>query len=211
MRRFAWQAPASIFPGGTTNACKEPEVDAGEWLQALLLEVGYRCSKSQRVCRSCPEGANFDTCYACTKCSELELLQWRNGRSESFTVPPLTERQLRRLQDYEQEARTLAEEIAATERELANLRRLIFGSSRKIETSSRRVDFGGTDVIRIVPDDKIRVSVWDDDVFNDDLYGRAGVTLDRATLERGTLDVSMPNIKFVQLQFRRDESASVPE
>ena len=139
------------------------------------------------------------------------MLQWRNGRSESFTVPPLTERQLRRLQDYEQEARTLAEEIAATERELANLRRLIFGSSRKIETSSRRVDFGGTDVIRIVPDDKIRVSVWDDDVFNDDLYGRAGVTLDRATLERGTLDVSMPNIKFVQLQFRRDESASVPE
>ena len=138
------------------------------------------------------------------------MLQWRNGRSESFTVPPLTERQLRRLQDYEQEARTLAEEIAATERELANLRRLIFGS-RKIETSSRRVDFGGTDVIRIVPDDKIRVSVWDDDVFNDDLYGRAGVTLDRATLERGTLDVSMPNIKFVQLQFRRDESASVPE
>ena len=47
---------------------------------------------------------------------------------------------------------------------------------------------------------------------DDDLYGRATVTLDRATLERGTLDVPIvPNIKFVRLKFRRDESTSVPE
>ena len=53
--------------------------------------------------------------------------------------------------------------------------------------------------------------MWDDDVFNDDLYGRATVTLDRATLGHGTLELSMPNIKFVRLRFRRDEGASVPE
>ena len=181
-----------------------------ERLKALLAEVGYMCSKSQRVCRDCPGGAEFDTCYACAKCPELELLQWRKSESERVQVPPLTERQLRRLEDYEEEAGTLAEEIAATGREVASLRRLISGSSRKIETSSRLVDFGDRDVIRVYPDDEIKVSVWDDDVFNDDLYGRATVTLDRATLERGTLDVSIvPNIKFVRLKFRRDESTSV--
>ena len=192
----------------------EPLTDTQmERLKALLVEVGYMCSKSQSVCRRCPEEGDFDTCYACAKCPELELLQWRKSDSERFTVPPLTERQLRRLEDYEEEAGTLAEEIAATGREVASLRRLIFGSSRKIETSSRIVDFGDRDVIKIYPpDDEIKVSVWDDDVFRDDLYGRAAVTIDRATLERGTLDVSiMPNIKFVRLKFRRDESTSVPE
>ena len=108
--------------------------------------------------------------------------------------------------------RTLAEEIAATEKEVASLRRLLFGSSRKIETSRRLVDFGDRAVIKVHPNDKIKISVWDVDVFNDDLYGRATVTLDRATLERGTLDVSIvPNIKFVRLKFRRGESTSVPE
>ena len=190
----------------------EPLTDTQmERLKALLVEVGYMCSKSQSVCRRCPEEGDFDTCYACAKCPELELLQWRKSDSERFTVPPLTERQLRRLEDYEEEAGTLAEEIAATGREVASLRRLIFGSSRKIETSSRIVDFGDRDIIKIYPDDEIKVSVWDDDVFRDDLYGRATVTIDRATLERGTLDVSMPNIKFVRLKFRRDESASVPQ
>ncbi len=179
-----------------------------ERLKALLAEVGYMCSKSQRVCRDCPGGAEFDTCYACAKCPELELLQWRKSESERVQVPPLTERQLRRLEDYEEEAGTLAEEIAATGREVASLRRLIFGSSRKIETSSRLVDFGDRDVIRVYPNDKINVSVWDDDVFNDDLYGRATAILDRATLEAGTLDVSMRNIRFVRLKFRRDESTS---
>ena len=173
------------------------------------MDVGYMCSKSERVCRDCPEEADFDTCYACAKCPELELLQWRKSESERAPVPPLTERQLGRLQDYEKELRTLAEEIAATGNEVASLRRLISGSSRKIETSSRQVDFGDRDVIRVHPDDEIKVSVWDDDVFNDDLYGRATVTLGRATLERGTLDVSMPpNLKFVRLKFRRDESTS---
>ena len=137
---------------------------------------------------------------------ELKLLQWRKSESERVQVPPLTERQLRRLEDYEEEAGTLAEEIAATETQVASLRRLISGSSRKIETFSRLVDFGDRDVIKVYPGDKITVSVWDDDVFNDDLYGRATVILDRATLEAGTLDVSMPNITFVRLKFRRDES-----
>ena len=183
-----------------------------ERLKALIAEVGYRCSRSRRDCRDCPEEADFDTCYACAKCPELDLLQWRKSQSERPPVPPLTERQLRRLQDHEEELRTLAEEIAATEKEVASLRRLLFGSSRKIETSRRRVDFGDRAVIKVHPNDKIKVSVWDDDVFNDDLYGRATVTLDRDTLERGTLDVSiLPNIKFVRLKFRRDESTSVPE
>ena len=91
------------------------------------------------------------------------------------------------------------------------LRGLILGSSAKIETPGHVVDFGDRDVIRVYPDDEIEVSVWDDDVFNDDLYGRATVTLDRATLGHGSLDVSMPNVKFVRLKFRRDESATVPE
>ena len=182
-----------------------------ERLKTLLLEAGYRCLKSQRSCRRCPEEGDFDTCYACAKCPEIELLQWRKSESERVPAPPLTESQQRRLEDYEEEARTLAEEIAATKTQVANLRRLISGSSRKIETSSRLVDFGDRAVIRVYPDDKIKVSVWDDDVFNDDLYGRATVTLDRATLEHGTFDVKMRNIKFVRLKFRRDESATVAE
>ena len=84
----------------------------------------------------------------------------------------MTEKQLRRLEDYEEELRTLAEEIAATNREVANLRQLLRGSSRTIETDWLIVDFGDRDVIKVHPDDEIKVSVWDDDFMNDDLYGR---------------------------------------
>lgn len=183
-----------------------------ERLTALREAVGYLCANSSRVCRSCPEGADFDTCYACAKCPELELLQWRKKESERVPVPPLTEAQLRRLNDYEHELATLDQGIAGTRKAVAELVNLIFGTSRKIETSSRQVDFGDRDVIRVHPDDRITVSVWDDDVFNDDLYGRATVILDRATLEHGTLDVTnVPNIKFVRLKFRRDERMPVRE
>ena len=133
-------------------------------------------------------------------------------KSATSRVEPLTDAQIRvRLRKYKKKARTLSKEIKATKTQVASLRGLILGSSAKIETPGHVVDFGDRDVIRVYPDDEIEVSVWDDDVFNDDLYGRATVTLDRATLGHGTLELSMPNIKFVRLRFRRDEGASVPE
>lgn len=133
-------------------------------------------------------------------------------KSPTSRVESLTDAQIRvRLRKYARKARTLSKEIKATKTQVASLRGLILGSSAKIETPGHVVDFGDRDVIRVYPDDEIEVSVWDDDVFNDDLYGRATVTLDRATLGHGSLDVSMPNIKFVRLKFRRDESATVPE
>ena len=85
------------------------------------------------------------------------------------------------------------------------VRRLIRGSSATVETPGRRVDFGDREVIEVYPGDEITVSVWDDDVFRDDLCGRATVLLDRATLEGGTLDVSMPNVELVRLGFRPGE------
>ena len=181
-----------------------------ERLDTLLAKVGETCAKSRSVCRGCPGGADFDTCAVCAKCPELELLQWRKGESERVPVPPLTDRQLRRLEDHEEEVRILDSEIDAVEKEVANLKRLLHGATREIETDRLTVDFRDEDVIRVYPEDKIRISVWDNDLFNDDLYGRAAVTLDRATLEHGTLDVSMPNIKFVRLRFRRDEMAYMP-
>ncbi len=182
-----------------------------ERLYLLLAEVGDICGKSRSVCRGCPEGADFETCHACAKCPQLELLQWRKSESERVPVPPLTEGQLRRLENLEEEAMMLDGEIGTTKEEVANLKRLIHGASREIETDRLIVDFTGRDVIRVHPDDELTISVWDDDVFNDDLYGQTIVTLDRTTLEHGTLDVSMlPNIKFVRLRFRRDEMASMP-
>ena len=173
-----------------------------ERLEALLAEVGSLCSGSRGVCRECPGRWDFDTCLACTKCPELELLQSRKRESERVPVPPLTEGQLRQLEDHEDELGTLRSAIAAAEKEVIGLRGLILGSSREIETDRRTVDFGQRDVIEVHPDDKIDLSVWDNDLFRDDLYGRAALTLDDATLERGALDVSMPNIEFVRLHFR---------
>ncbi len=171
-------------------------------LGALVAEVGPLCSGSRGVCRECPGRWDFDTCYACTRCPELDLLQWRKNESERVAVAPLTERQRRQLDDYEEEIRTLGEAIGAAEKEMTELRGLILGSSQEIETDRRSVDFGDRDAIRVHAGDEIDVSVWDNDLFNDDLYGRAALTLDGATLKRGTLDVSMPNIKSLRLHVR---------
>ena len=163
-----------------------------ERLGTLLAEVGAVCSGSPGVCRECPGRWDFDTCNACAKCPELELLQWRKKESDRIPVPPLTEPQRQELDSHEEEIRTLGEAIAAAEKEKRDLRGLIRGSSREIETDRRIVDFGERGVIRVYSDDKITVSVWDNDVFNDDLYGRAHLTLDRATLERGTIVMASP-------------------
>ena len=144
--------------------------------------------------------------------SRYTFLDINLGRKPTDRVEPITDAQIRsRLRRYKREARTLSAEMAATKKQVANLRRLLSGSSVTIEMSSRVVDFGDGAVIRVYPDDEIEVSVWDDDFSNDDLYGRATVILDHATLEAGSLDVSMPNIKFVGLKFRRDQSVTVPE
>jgi len=120
--------------------------------------------------------------------------------------------ELRRgVHKHKRKARALTREIVAKSRQIDNLWRSILGSSEKVRTASRVVEFGGTDIIRVYPNDEIEVSVWDDDVRDDDLYGRATVVLDRATLEEGSLDVSMPNVRFVRLKFRRDESESATE
>lgn len=190
---------------GSEKKLVEPLTEAQvERLKALFQEV----AESRRVCRACG-GADFDTCYACAKCEELRLLEWR--KEESVPVPPLTEAQQRQLDDYEEEVSTLGEEMEVIEGRISSLRKLLSGASREISTHSLVVDFRGSDVIRVYPGDQISVSVWDNDLFNDDLYGRTKVTLDRATLERGTLDLSMPNIKLLRLGFRRDESTSAAE
>ena len=197
----------------TQQAESEVELEAAEpltgvqveRLTTLLLDVGSMCMSSRSPCRGCPEKLDFDTCYACAKCPELQLLQWRKDQSELVATAPLTEDELRLLNRLEEQASRLDGEVAAANQAATRLRRLIRGSSATVETPSRRVDFGDREVIKVYPGDEITVSVWDDDVFRDDLYGRATLILDRATLEGGTLDVSMPNVEFVRLRFRPGE------
>ena len=130
-----------------------------ERLTTLLLEVGSLCMSSRKPCRGCPEKLDFDTCYACAKCPELQLLQWKKDQSELVATAPLTEDELRLLNRLEEEASRLDSEVAAKDQAATRLRRLIRGSSATVETPSRRVDFGDREVIKVYPGDEITVSV----------------------------------------------------
>ena len=136
----------------------------------------------------------------------------QSRRESHYRVESMSDAQIRaRVRRNEREAVRISREISATKREVANLQRSLFGSSAKVRASAPTVDFGDRAVIRVYPDDELEVSVWDDDPIDDDLYGRTTRTLDRAILEAGSLEVSMPNIRFVRLEFRRDEGGSPTE
>ena len=184
---------------------KEPPLTATQTarLEALLLDVGLFCGTSPvrewtRDCRRCPEKPDFETCYRCAKCPELELLQRRK-----HYAAPLSEEEGRYLQALEEKYRGVDDEYTETFQRLKTLRSESKGTTAQIRTAKHSVHFGDVPIVNVYADDEIDVSIWDEDPFSDDLYGRETVRLDQATLDGGTLDIRMRNIEFVRLNFRR--------
>ena len=212
---MAWDGEAYVLSVGEMEIAHDINTD-DIWSQApeLVIRISRTDPELHRNIEQLEEANHLRAVQRRKAARAYEYYHFHSQQRKRRThgVAPLTDGEIRRaLSEYKRKARVLSREMVAAKKEAANLRRSIAGSSERLRTRSRIVDFRDADIIRVYPNDEIEVSVWDDDVRDDDLYGRATVMLDRATLEEGSLDVSMPNVRFVRLKFRRDESESATE
>lgn len=93
--------------------------------------------------------------------------------------------------------------ISRTQAERRRLLASITGQTPSVETSLKTVHFNHRKLLTVFPGDVLEIAVYDEDVSEHDLYGMPAIPLDRQTLDGGELEISMPNVRHVQLRFER--------
>ncbi len=189
---------------------KESEVTPGkpltdvqlERLAGLVAAEAETCAKlSSGKCRACSPYDETEPCPQCAKCAELRYLKKRKVDSEVVPGEPLTEKESLEVDRLTQRQTKLKNTISDTQKELRRLYAAITGRTPSVETNMKVVNFGNRKLLTVFPGDILEISVWDDDIGDDDLYGKTVVALDRQMLDAGELRVSMPNVQHVQLLF----------
>lgn len=173
-----------------------------ERLAALVAKAGNTCAEfSARKCSGCSPYDEREPCPQCAKCNELRYLKKRKVESEVVPGEPLTTEESRELDALTQQQSELSKGIARAAGERRRLFSSITGQTGSVETNLKTVHFGHRKLLTVFPGDILEVAVYDDDVSDDDLYGKTTVVLHRRTLEAGELKLRMPNIRHVHLRF----------
>ena len=188
---FEKKRNSELFPG-------EPLSDIE--LHELLFLRKYCKELKQRRCKDC---SRFDLCDKCDKCEKLPRIEARKKESEIVPGKPLTELERQKLFESQEQSDSLEILVQSNLREVAELNRLIIGRTNPLHPSNRRVNFAFSHVLDVYPNDTIEISVWDDDVSHDDLYGKTRVRLTSNILDSGSLDVRIPTVESLQIRFTR--------
>ncbi len=173
-----------------------------ERLAALVAEVGDTCAEfSASKCSGCSPYDEKAPCPQCAKCNEFRFLQKRKVDSEVVPGEPLTPEESRKLDALTRQQSELSKGIARAVSERRRLFASITGQTGSVETDLKTVQFGHRKLLTVFPGDILEVAVYDDDVSDDDLYGKTVVVLHRRTLDAGELKLRMPNVRHVHLRF----------
>lgn len=173
-----------------------------ERLAALVAEVGDTCTEfSARKCSGCSPYDEKAPCPQCAKCNELRYLKKRKVDSEVVPGEPLTAEESRELDALTRQQSELDKGISRAVAERRRLLASITSQTESVETNLKTVQFGHRKLLAVFPGDILEVAVYDDDVSDDDLYGKTVVVLHRRTLEAGELKLRMPNVRHVHLRF----------
>ena len=173
-----------------------------ERLALLIAEAGDTCAEfSASKCSGCSPYDERAPCPQCAKCNELRYLKKRKAESDVVPGDPLTTEESRELDALARRQSELSKGIVRAAGERRRLFASITGQTESVETTLKTVQFGHRKLLTVFPGDILEVAVYDDDVSDDDLYGKTVVVLHRRTLEAGVMKLRMPNIRHVQLRF----------
>lgn len=190
------KSASEIVPGDPLTAVQV------ERLAALVADVGDTCVEySARKCSRCSPYDEKAPCPQCAKCNELRYLKKRKEESEVVPGEPLTTEESRELDALTRQKSELGKRMARAAGERRRLFASITGQTESVETTLKTVQFGHRKLLTVFPGDILEVAVYDDDVSDDDLYGKTVVVLNRQTLEAGEVKLRMPNIRHVHLRF----------
>lgn len=166
-------------------------------LAELSADLGGSCDEpaSKTRCRDCGRYDERPFCSRCEACNELQFLLERKAGSEIAPRPPLTGPEERRLTELAEREKNLSDDIDRDRNRRRELYQSITGRTETITTPGYTLDYGFGPVQEVFPGDEVWVSVYDEDLDADDLYGSTAFRVGEDMLSGEDRTLSMPNVR----------------
>ena len=171
-------------------------------LADLSRDLGNMCDDAakRRACRDCGRYDERPKCQECRDCDELRFLLELKSASELVPGPPLSPAEEERLRELKEASARISKDKQATTRDVQRLRDEITGKTHTVTTPGFTLDFGFRAIQEVFPKDELWISVYDDDLNEDDLYGSTALRLGDELLHGGDVTVAMPNVRSLVLR-----------
>ncbi len=154
------------------------------------------------ACRKCERYDERQVCRECEACKELRFLLKKKAESEVVPGAALDPKEWERLRELEALVERLAKDIGDTRSTASRLRKKITAKTHTVTTPGLRLDYGFRSILEVFPGDELWVSVYDEDVGEDDLYGSTVFRVPKGPMTQREVELSMPNVRSVILRLR---------
>ena len=153
-------------------------------------------------CRKCERYDERQVCRECEACKELRFLLKKKAESEVVPGAVLDPKEWERLRELEALVEGLAKDIGDTRSTASRFRKKITAKTHTVTTPGLRLDYGFRSILEVFPGDELWVSVYDEDVGEDDLYGSTVFRVPKGPMTQREVELSMPNVRSVILRLR---------
>ena len=171
-------------------------------LADLSRDLSNMCDDAtmRRACKDCGRYDERPKCQICRDCDELSFLLELKSASMLVPGPPLSPAEEERLRELKEASARISRDKQATTRDVQRLRDEITGKTHTVTTPGFTLDFGFRAIQEVFPKDELWISVYDDDLGEDDLYGSTVLSIGGEMLHGGDVTVAMPNVRSVVLR-----------
>ncbi len=157
---------------------------------------------ADHTCRKCERYDERQVCRQCEACKELRFLLKKKAESEVVPGAALDPKEWERLRELEALVERLAKDMGDTRSTASRLRKKITAKTHTVTTPGLRLDYGFRSILEVFPGDELWVSVYDEDVCEDDLYGSTVFRVPKGPMTQREVELSMPNVRSVILRLR---------
>ena len=172
-------------------------------LAELTRTTGDKCDGlfASNVCGKCTPYDERALCHQCDACKELRFLLEKKAESEKVPGPALDPLEADRLKELEKSVKQFVNELRKTHGTVRKLRESITAKTHTVTTPGFVLNYGMRPILEVLPGDELWISVYDEDVGADDLYGSTVYRVPKTTeLAEQEVEVSMPNVRSVVLK-----------
>ena len=170
-----------------------------ERMAELFRNVGFSCDGLWRsgTCSMCAPYDERVICSKCEDCKELHFLSKKKEASELVPGPALDSEEQHRMRQLQETRENISMEMSDTNRAIRQLRNRIIGKTHTVTTPGLIIDYGFRSVLEVFLNDEVWVSVYDADIFQDDLYGSTTFHVRESMLKGDDVELSAPNVSSI--------------
>ena len=162
---------------------------------------------ADNACRKCERYDERQVCRQCEACKELRFLLEKKAESEVVPGAALDSMERERLRELEALVKRLAKDMGDTRSTARRLRKKITAKTHTVTTPGFHLDYGFRSILEVFPGDELWVSVYDEDLGEDDLYGSTVFRVPKGPMTQQEVELSMPNVRSVILRLGRENES----